>query len=654
MTNFRSHFLRSAMVLIAVLSVALFSYLNALSYSNRQAAVRETLASRDAMVETLSLLKDAETGGRGFLLTGDEQFLEPYQKAVPRVQSALATLARLSAGDTAQQGGTIRVTDLAHQKLNHVALIISLRRQGKPISEIGPLLGRGKALMDAVRVEIGQMMARADLLLQERERRTRVATRRLQVLLAVGFMGALALTLSGLLSARRNATRMQQVNMQLSTDLAARKQAELALRDQTRLLESVLEGIGDGVVVLDRDRKFTIVNPAATRFLPWAPGDASPLDWSTNGHAFLPDGKTVFPSKDGPLTRAVDGHASDDVGMVLRLRSGELRSYSVTTRPITADGVTAAAVAVFRDTTELQRAERDLHDSEQRYRVLAEASFEAVAISQEGIILDANAHFSEWLGYEPHEVVGMPGGSFFAPEDRELIGKYAEADSSSYEANMVRRDGTSFPVEIRGRMAIFRNQKLRIAAIRDVTERKQQEAQLLEKSEMLRALSQRDELTGLYNRRGFMELAEQQLKLALLKQQSFTVFFADLNGMKVINDELGHDMGDHAIRAAAEILSQVFSTTNIVARLGGDEFAIFACELNESGIETVRLALDNAVDALNARSTTRYRLSLSTGVATSSPQYPRDLFGLMQAADSDMYNVKRARRRYASQRVLSS
>ena len=87
----------------------------------------------------------------------------------------------------------------------------------------------------------------------------------------------------------------------------------------------------------------------------------------------------------------------------------------------------------------------------------------------------------------------------------------------------------------------------------------QREALLLEKSEQLRALSLRDELTGLHNRRGFMEVAEHQLKSAARAKECCAVFFADLNGMKVINDQLGHEMGDHAIRAAADVNSRTCS-----------------------------------------------------------------------------------------------
>lgn len=97
----------------------------------------------------------------------------------------------------------------------------------------------------------------------------------------------------------------------------------------------------------------------------------------------------------------------------------------------------------------------------------------------------------------------------------------------------------------------------------DITQRKQTEAKL-------RELSLTDELTGLTNRRGFTILAEQQIKLSQRLQQGFAIFFADMDGMKGINDQLGHAVGDQALQEMAKILKESFRASDIVARLGGD------------------------------------------------------------------------------------
>src|SRR5690606_3152575 len=101
---------------------------------------------------------------------------------------------------------------------------------------------------------------------------------------------------------------------------------------------------------------------------------------------------------------------------------------------------------------------------------------------------------------------------------------------------------------------------------RDVTERRRHE-------ENLRGMTLVDELTGLYNRRGFFALAEEQIRLARHGKRTLSLVFADLDGLKRINDILGHTAGDQAIFEAAAVLRQTFRESDVVARIGGDEFA---------------------------------------------------------------------------------
>jgi diguanylate cyclase (GGDEF)-like protein/PAS domain S-box-containing protein len=639
----------------AILVVGLLSYVTARSYLERQAAVRETLASREAMVETLSLLKDAETGGRGFLLTGDEAFLEPYENARPKILADLEVVRRFAESDPEQHDRAERVNRLAREKLAIIAHYVELKRNGqKSADEVVPTLRHGKVIMDAIRVDVAQMLTRAGQHLEQREEETGDATLRHQLVLGALLVGSITLALAGLTSARRDAEQVRVTNEQLERDVAARKAAEAKLREQSALLESVLENIGDAVLVLDSTRTVLVANPAAQLIGPYRVGQHLTAAWSSEIETYTGDGKTPFAPEQGPLTRALLGHASDGVEMVMRVTSKELRSFTVTTRPIVEDGGAVAAVAVFHDTTAMKVASAAILENEQRYRILSEASFEGVAISDEGVIKDTNGNFAHWLGYEPAELVGVVGVSLFPPEEQERVRKASETAEVSYESRVMRRDGTTMPVEVRGRYAHFRNRLVRIAVIRDITERKQREAELLEKSEQLRALSLRDELTGLLNRRGFIEAAEHQLKSASRAGESCAVFFADLNGMKIINDQLGHDAGDDALRAAAKVLGSVFRSSDVVARLGGDEFAVFAGECTEENVPVVHDRVEQAVKALNAVSGAGYALSISAGAAVFTPGAPRDLVSLMQEADATMYEAKRARHKRPSLRVRSA
>jgi diguanylate cyclase (GGDEF)-like protein/PAS domain S-box-containing protein len=329
----------------------------------------------------------------------------------------------------------------------------------------------------------------------------------------------------------------------------------------------------------------------------------------------------------------------------MRTSGAEARTFSVTARPIRDGGTVTGAVAVFHDITAVRQAERDLVESEQRWRFFSEASFEGMAVTRAGQILDTNATFAHWLGYEDSDLIGMAGITIFAPEDHDRVfAATAEGGPGAYEARLLRRDGTTFPVEVRGRSVHFRGQLVRIAVLRDITERKAQEAQLARHAEQLRELSLRDELTGLYNRRGFLELSRPQLLLATRAKRPLTVFYADLNGMKSINDQLGHETGDRALVATAEVLTKTFRASDIVARLGGDEFAVLATDCDAEGIHAASLRARRLIDETNAKLGAPFQLSVSLGSSVFDPEAPVDLETLMQRADEQMYQLKRARK----------
>jgi len=172
--------------------------------------------------------------------------------------------------------------------------------------------------------------------------------------------------------------------------------------------------------------------------------------------------------------------------------------------------------------------------------------------------------------------------------------------------------------------------------------------------DQLLELSHVDELTNLYNRRGFMNLGEQHLKLACRERRPVTLFFVDLNGMKQVNDELGHHAGDQALRDAAAILRATFRDSDVVARLGGDEFAILAHDCSEAGTEAVRDRLDAAIAAFNDTGSRPFKVSMSVGAVTRMPDDTQSLAELVTEADERMYREKRRWRRAAASHLASS
>jgi diguanylate cyclase (GGDEF)-like protein/PAS domain S-box-containing protein len=743
-----------AVALLVIVAVALISFVSARRYVAAQAAVHHTLAVRQAIGDTLGLLTDAETGARGYLLTGDPDYLAPYLRARRSIFPQIAHLRELTRGDDAESRSALLIESLAIGKLEVLSDGVELLKQNQGDRAASAMrAGPGRRLMEAVRAEAGRMLAEENARLAERERLAergeretagvlllalalisgvvgvglstlrrqqldakRLAERVLQsekayrsladnasdLVRILGPDGAMAYVspsseallgytaaelvaltrdellhpdeigpvLAAVASLRRGEVsqatlvhRMRAKDGQFrwvetrahlasdedgeagrihltSRDVSDRKLAEEALSRQTARLESILSSMGDGVVVLDENRKLLVVNPAAREYIHQEEGAEVPVDWAARHRTFDIDGVTPFASDHGPLTRALRGEACDGVEVVIEDRRGGWRSFSISARPLREDGRPAGCVAVYRDITAQREGEKELLEGQQRWRILSEASFEGIVISQDGVILDTNANFAAWMGRAPEELVGVDSLTLVAPEDRKHARAMGLQMESVFETQLLRGDGRPFPVEVRGRDALIRGKKVRIAVLRDITEKRRREAELRHQAELLRALSLRDELTGLYNRRGFLEHARHQLVGAVRARRPAVLFFADLDGMKKINDGFGHDAGDRAVRATAAALAGVFRQSDIVARLGGDEFAVFAPECAPGDVAVIRARLQVAIDAWNDDRKEPFRLSISVGAAAYEPGTPVTLDRLMETADCRMYEEK--------------
>jgi diguanylate cyclase (GGDEF)-like protein len=151
-----------------------------------------------------------------------------------------------------------------------------------------------------------------------------------------------------------------------------------------------------------------------------------------------------------------------------------------------------------------------------------------------------------------------------------------------------------------------------------------------------------DELTGLYNRRGFMALAERQLKLGRRSGREMLLFVMDVDRLKQINDSFGHFEGDRALKRTADALRETFRDSDVVARLGGDEFAVLAIEASGHSEATIKTRLFECLKSTTSRHS-RYEISLSSGVARFDPRNCASIGELMAKADEAMYEQKRRR-----------
>ena len=176
-----------------------------------------------------------------------------------------------------------------------------------------------------------------------------------------------------------------------------------------------------------------------------------------------------------------------------------------------------------------------------------------------------------------------------------------------------------------------------IHVVRDITERKQLEKKLHE-------ISITDELTGIYNRRGFFNLFKHHLKLAKRQNIQLLLLYADLDNLKNINDTFGHQEGDAVLLEVANILKTTYRESDIIARIGGDEFVVFPVGTSDEHVEAIILRLQKNIDALNAQKKRSYNLSISVGVSRYDSLSPNSVDELLAEADRLMYSQKKNKR----------
>lgn len=217
-----------------------------------------------------------------------------------------------------------------------------------------------------------------------------------------------------------------------------------------------------------------------------------------------------------------------------------------------------------------------------------------------------------------------------------LVQVFKDGKTHTFEQSRITDDDTKY-YEITG--SALKDKKGNIIAgietVRDITRRKKMEKKL-------RETSITDELTGLFNRRGFFTFAEQQCRLANRSSRRMSLLYVDLDGMKTINDELGHNEGDRALIDTATILKKTFRSSDIIARIGGDEFAVLLTEAQEPDMKAIIIDhVQNNLNIFNAQGEHKYELLLSMGLADYDPHNPCSLDDLLMRADDLMYLDKR-------------
>jgi diguanylate cyclase (GGDEF)-like protein/PAS domain S-box-containing protein len=326
-----------------------------------------------------------------------------------------------------------------------------------------------------------------------------------------------------------------------------------------------------------------------------------------------------------------------------RRRDGSTIDLEVLSRRIDYAGRPAVSGTMV-DVTERCRRERALEERESRLRALLDNALDAVfTCDLEGRFTSMNRSGDELFEFASREAIGRSLLEALAPEwhaqARAFLNDARTAPRAlAKEVPIVTPRGAHRMVALSLQVVAREGADAEILGIaRDVTARKRHEA-------ALRTMTLIDELTGLYNRRGFMLLAERHLKLAIRKKKNVSLLFCDVDGLKKINDTFGHREGDRALIDAGDVLRRTFRSVDIIARLGGDEFTVFPLEAaDDSGVVLTQRLEENL--RLHHEETGRpYQLSMSVGIARFEAGGEWTIEKLLEEADRRLYTHKRQRR----------
>jgi len=295
-------------------------------------------------------------------------------------------------------------------------------------------------------------------------------------------------------------------------------------------------------------------------------------------------------------------------------------------------------VHFVRDITDRKHREDKLKESEEKYRSMVETTDDSIYIVDKDFrYLFINKKHQRRLGLSNETYIGKTYGEYHTSEQTqwftEKVQKVFETGEAYQYEHMSSRDNNYFLLTL----SPIRSGNGRTFAVsiisKNITEFKSMQ-------DKLRMLSITDDLTGLYNRRGFFSLAEHQLKIAARTSKGLFLFYADIDNLKQVNDKFGHLEGDQLIIRTAGILKDGFRNSDIIARIGGDEFVIFPVEAEEGNSDVILTRLKNRIDKVNEEIAQKYPISLSIGKSYYDPSIPCSIEELLNRADMSMYEQK--------------
>ncbi len=293
-----------------------------------------------------------------------------------------------------------------------------------------------------------------------------------------------------------------------------------------------------------------------------------------------------------------------------------------------------------------------LVESETRFRSSFDSAAVGMAIvSFTGRLMEVNRSLADMLGYQEEVLARMDLRELTHPEDLDTslaqLGELASGRVRSYrlEQRYLRRDGAVVWALLA--VSSVRDAEERpvyaVAQVEDITARKRAEENAERYAAELRSLALTDDLTSVYNRRGFRLLAEQICLAQRRSAEPLMLVAVDLDHLKVINDTWGHAAGDRALLIVATALASTFRTSDVIGRMGGDEFLCLLPNATDVDPERLRARLESSMARLSADLKEEFAVTATVGIAVAPPAAAVDLDRLMREADQKLYDAKHAR-----------
>lgn len=417
----------------------------------------------------------------------------------------------------------------------------------------------------------------------------------------------------------------------ISRDFTRRRKYEEMIHKQVRILDQ----IQDSVITTDLDGNVTSWNKGAERLYLYTAEEAVGRHISF----IYPQDKRHFLENEiiAPL-KEKGAHESE---VRLRRKSGEeFHAFLLLSLLRDGSGAPTGMVGSSIDITARKEAEERIRRDKEEWEETFDAIPDIVAvIDRQHIIRRANEALAAKTGIARDKLIGKycykiicgiekplsdcPGSMAITTGREQIEERYIENLKGHYLiscTNIFTCDGS---------ISCF------VEVCRDISGQKEMEKKLQEAANT-------DVLTGLYNRRGFITLAEHQLRVADREKRSLALIYVDFDNLKRINDKFGHEEGDRALADTANLLKKSFRESDVLGRLGGDEFAMLLTEPSEQDIEQIISEnIQQNLKSHNEQSSRPYLLSVSVGIAHYNPANPCTLNDLLKTADKLMYRKKR-------------